>query len=322
VLAAILLATAVTIHPVAWVPVACAPFVLLLRTGRHRERVVTTLGSAALIAVAGAAIAAGPVLSVLHGQLGSQWGHASPHGARLVWLAALLPTPWIAGLAWNDRRARWLVPAVLLVATTMLDGSTNLFGWDTSIAPARAWHLLYRTTALAALLVWLARAGSIARRRSPRAPAFMAAIVGGIALLHAAATFRASTTLPTDALEARAFAPWLQLLPQSARVFYLRESGMMDQALPVYQCEPRMAQIFGVETSQPPVALAPGDYWFRSATCSTSMSRHWCDEVEQRVSLRPVHVERFAARPSLPHLPYDAPEVVSGLYRVESIREP
>src|SRR2546430_766713 len=95
-LAGLLLATAVTVHPVAWVPAAFAPAVLALRTGRCRERVISSLGAIGLIGAVGATVALPSVRAVLHGQLGAQWGQASPQGARLVWVGTLLAAPWIA----------------------------------------------------------------------------------------------------------------------------------------------------------------------------------------------------------------------------------
>ena len=97
----------------------------------------------------------------------------------------------------------------------------------------------------------------------------------------------------------------------------------MIQELPVYsRCGFSGPEVFALEVKEPPRTMLPGDYWFHSATCSSNLGRGWCDAMEHEAVLRPLHVERFPARPSLPYLPYDVPEVVSALYYVEAIRQP
>src|SRR3989475_12634373 len=150
-LAGLLLATAVTVHPVAWIPAAFAPAVLLLRTGHRRERIIASLGAIALVAAVGAAVALPSVRAVLHGQLGAQWGQTSPQGARLVRVGTLLAAPWIALLALPRRLAPWVLPVSLVVGAVTLDRMTNLFGVDSHIAPARAWRCVFVATPLAAL---------------------------------------------------------------------------------------------------------------------------------------------------------------------------
>ncbi len=322
-LAGLLLATAATVHPVAWVPVAFAPAVLALRTGGRRERVVAWLAALAVIAAIGAAVALPSVRAVLHGQLGAQWGDASPQGARLLWIGGLLAAPWLVALALPRRSVPWLLPVVLVVAAVVLDRMTNLFGMDSDIAPARAWRLLFGATVLAGLLTWLARLDGLAGRYDRRAAAIVPLLVGVVGVIHAATTFRAATSLPTDALEMTVFAPRLQSLPVGGRVFHLERSGDMMQELPVYsRCRFPGPEVFALDATGPPRTLVPGDYWFHSATCSSPLGRGWCAAMERDAVLRPLHVERFPARPSLPYLPYDGPEVVSALYYVEAIRPP
>jgi len=322
-LAGLVLATAVTVHPVAWVPAAFAPAVLVLRTGRRRERIISSLGAIGLIGAVAAAIAMPSVRAVLHGQLGAQWGEASPQGARLVWVGTLLAAPWIALLALPRRLAPWILPVSLVVGAVTLDRMTNLFGVDSHIAPAQAWRLLFAATALAAFLAWLARLGRLAKQRSRHAPALLAVLVGVVGVMHAVTTFRAATLLPTDALEMTVFAPWLQSLPATARLLHLGRNGDMIQELPVYsRCGFSGPKVFALDVKEPPRTMLPGDYWFHSATCSSNLARGWCDAMEHDAVLRPLHVERFPAHPSLPYLPYDAPEVLSALYHVEAIRQP
>ncbi len=323
VLAGLLLATAVTVHPVAWVPAAFAPAVLMLRTGHRRERIIASLGAAALLGAVAAAVALPAVRAVLHGSLGAQWMPASPQGTRLLEVGSLLAAPWVAGIALPRRSIAWILPALLILLAGTLNRMTNLFGADSHIAPAQAWRLLFAATALVGLLAWLARVGHLAKRHSRRAQPALAVLVGVVGAAHAVTSFPAATMLPTDALETTAFAPWLQSLPPTGRVFHLERSGEMIQELPIYsRCGFPGPEILGLDAKEPPRAMLPGDYWFHSATCSSSLGRGWCQAMEHGAVLRPLHVERFPARPSLPYLPYDAPEVVSGLYHVEAIRQP
>jgi hypothetical protein len=316
-----LLATAITVHPVAWVPAALAPTVLALRAGRRRERMISVLGAGAVIAVVVATVALPAVIAVMQGSLGEHWGHASPQGHRLMLVGGLLAAPWIVGLALPWRLATWVVPALLVAAAVILDRELNLFGIGSQSAPAQAWRMLFGATAFVGLLAWLARFGSAAKRYMRPAPGALAFIVCIAGLAHALTTFRTQTMLPTDALETAVFAPWLQSLPSTTRLFHLERSGTMMQELPVYsKCGFEGPEVLRLSAAEPPRNMLPGDYWFHSATCSSALGRSWCAAMEAPVVLRPLHVERFPARPSLD--PYDTAEVVSGLYHVEALRQP
>lgn len=322
-IAGLLLAIAVTVHPVAWVPAAFAPAVLTLRTGHRSERIISVLGASAVIAVIGAAVALPAVIAVMQGGLGTQWGQSAPQGRRLMLVATLLAVPWIVGLSLPRRLVPWVLPALLVADALILDRETNLFGVDSHIAPAQAWRMLFGATAVAGLLVLLGRSGLLAKRRLRHAPIALASIVCVAGVAHAVKTFRTVTMLPTDALETAAFAARLQSLPATTRLFHLGRSGEMIQELPVYsRCGFAGPEVLSLDAKEPPRTMLPGDYWLHSATCSSALGRGWCAAMEAGVVLRPVHVERFPARPSLPYLAYDAPEVVSGLYRVEALRQP
>jgi len=183
--------------------------------------------------------------------------------------------------------------------------------------------LLFGATALAAFLAWLARLGHLAGRHSRHAPGLLAVVVAVVGVTHAVTSFHAATLLTTDALEMAVFAPWLQSLPATGRLFHLGRSGEMMQELPVYsRCGFSGPEVFALDAKEPPRTMLPGDYWFHSATCSSNLGRRWCDAMEHDAVLRPLHVERLPARPSLPYLPYDGSEVVSALYHVEAIRQP
>jgi hypothetical protein len=320
--AGVLLATAITIHPVAWVPAAMVPAVLLLRIGRRKERIVSALSSGAIVAACVAAIALGPVLAVLHGSLGAQWGSSTPSGTRLAAIGIFVLGPWIVALAMPHRIARWIVPLALLVAASRLARYTVLFGELETVAPARAWRWLFAVTAIAAAAALLARIDSRLRRvRHGHFAIGVPVALVLVGIVHAAVTLRATTTLPTDALEATHFAPWLQSLPAGSRVVYLERAGQMIQELPLYSRCLEGPRVDAMSNEQPS-RMGPGDYWFRSATCATSQGRRACDEMEQRVHLRTIHEERFPARQSMRDLPYDSSDIVSGLYHVEALREP
>ncbi len=320
-LAAVLLSMAATVHPVAWVPVACAPSVLLLRAATRRERWSTMLGGLVLVGLVGCVLALSPALAVLHGSLGRQWGDQTPQASHLATLVFVLALPWTA-LLLPRRIATWVAPCLVIVMTLVADQRTNLFGQGSTIAPAEAWRLLFRVTALVAAIALVARVQSVARRRSRRVPALAALAIVVFGVGRAAATFQSATTLPTDALELQHFAPLLQALPEGSRLHYLSRVGRMCQELPLYpSCGPMRVLVANDRADQPPRPIGPGEYWFRSATCSTTEGRPVCDAIERRLVLRAVDEVTLPARTSLPYLPYDEGEIVSGLYHVEALRD-
>ena len=321
-LAAVLLSIAVTVHPVAWVPVACAPAVLVLGKGRRSERWIATFGALVVVVVVGCALSLGPVLDVMYGSLGRQWGGQAPRGASALALVACLSVPWACSLA-PRRLAVWLAPCGVMAATIAADRMTNLFGPESTMVPADAWRLLFRVTALVAATAIVVRLTSRARRPFVHAPVIAAIAIAVLGIVHAAWTFENATTLPTDALETQRLATELQSLPANARLHYLEGSDRMHQRLPLYPaCGVTRIRVVGESLRHPPRPIMAGDYWLRAATCSTADGRPYCDEIERHLVLRAIDVAHLPARPSLPYLPYDADDVVSGLYHVEALRDP
>ncbi len=322
VIAGALLSIAVWIHPVAWVPAALAPSVVCMRRGARRRRVASITVSAGIVGSIVLAAGLPAVLAVMRGSLGAQWGGAASQGSRTVWIALWLALPWAVAVITPARFVRWSVPVAIMVAAARADAHTNLFGPHSTIAPAEAWRMLFRAVSLAGALGLVARLESHAARRTRRASIALAAIVLVLGTIRIASVWRHETALPTDAQETAAFASLLQSLPPDARVHYLASAARHVQRLPLYQrCGPPSAIPFPLSPQDRSRSVLAGDYWFRTSLCSTAAGRPVCDAIERTLVLRPIRVERFDARPSLPYLPYDARMVVSGLYHVEARRE-
>jgi hypothetical protein len=320
-IAGVLIAIAGTVHPVAWVPCAFAPVALMLRLGTRRQRLTVALLGTTIIGIVVAVVALPAMLDVMHGSLGRQWGSAGRNTSRMVAIVATMTTPWLATALLPRRVAAWVFPAAILLMIPIADHFVNMFGSRSQLPPAEAWRMLFRVTSLAAAVPLIARVSSRARRFT-RAPSVIAALIVLLGSVVCACTWREWTTLPTDALEARTFGPILRSLPPTRTVFFLGSSGMMADDLPLYQeCTRGSAARASMTAGASPSRIAPGDYWFHAATCSTKIGRPYCDGIESHLVLRPLLITRLPARQSLEYLPYDRSEVVSALYHVEAIRE-
>ncbi|MEI8254671.1 MAG: hypothetical protein WCJ30_03275 [Deltaproteobacteria bacterium] len=319
--AGVLLALAVTVHPVAWVPAACIPALTLLRAGSRRSRAIVVLGSAMIVGATVAALALGDVRAVLHGTLGRQWGGSVPGHAKQASLVLTLAMPWIVGLALPWRLARWIVPGLLVLLAVRCDALINFLPTESAHAPTEGWHMLFRVTALGAVVAYAVRAERLLGRFTRHGATLVTAAVGFVGLTYAGLTLARWTALPTDALEAQALATELAALPESARVHYLGRSGLMLQELPCYtRCGMPGPVVVMHDTTEPPPQLAPGEYWLRAAPCATTRGRPFCDAVERGLVLRTRARHRWPARPSLPYEPYDGPWVDTALSLVESAR--
>lgn len=317
-IAGALLSLAMTVHPVAWVPAAFLPAVLLMRTGSRRHVLRSLLLSAAVLGAVVCVVALPEVIAILQGTLGKQWsGTVAPLAKAKIVL--VLGAPWVLFWLVPARLRAWVIPVLLLYAARRLEMETNMLH-DVKIAPGEAWKMQFGVLFFAAALTLVARSAKALLSQRKHGVAFLSAAILAAGLVCAMTRWQRWTTLPTDAAELRVFGPLLQALPEGASVWDLRDAEQHRQELPLYRaCTGLGPRARHVEVGSLPI-IPVGHYWFHSSICATPSGRATCDAIEQQLVLRPLHVETFHALPSLPYLPYDADEIVSGLYHVEAIR--
>ncbi len=319
--AGLLLSLAVAIHPVAWVPSAAVPLVLLVGPGSARRRLRRTALAYAVVGVVVAVTALPSVLSVLRGQLGQSWG-GSAHGSHsYIYPDRILHalTPWLAALVAlliAVRRPVRLVPRALACLAVVATASATDVITPSGARAVISWAFMALHLPVI-LAVAAAALSDLPRARWQATALGVALAVAGV--VFAARCYRASVERPTDARELTALLSWRERLPAGARVGALTRAGRHVLALPLYpSIDPKKRDVveFHEPERSPPTLAGARTYWYRSSLCSTREGRARCDAIERGLSLEPVATAVLPAIWSLNHLPYDAARIPVGLYRV------
>lgn len=329
--AGLLLGQAAVVHPIAWIPSALVPLVVLVGRGSFRRRLrlffvaLVGTGSVALISSA-------PILLRVYGEH-RRWGESIGSGF-LPHLINLLPTAsmtvailfglWTWGRRWpglgrNARLRRLMVGIVVLLATVALASGLHPFDAQALWIQHVAWSPYFPV--IIASVAAMASAVSIHRLPTRWAALLIAAV--GIA--YSVVNWQKLTVLPTDVLESKLASVWREELPEGARVFHLERAGMRISTLPVYKSSPREILLVRLRHEGAGARLAmgsarAGDFYYRSSLCSGEEVRPLCDELERSFQLEPVRLDVLPARPSMPYLLYDTDEVHVGLYRIKASR--
>lgn len=319
--AGLLIAKAVVIHPIAWIPSALVPLVVLMGKedlGRAlRSCVAAGLGSAFVALVSSGAL----VLEVYreHSRWGGLYGKLALQGLPFFLAVALVSIVGIQLTRQTKRLAalRALGPIVIqagalglaLILPAKMHALRGLTPWIHV-----AWWVPYLPLAIAAVA-----ALSSSFQKRPIHAYGVAAIVllsGGTLSLRQVEEL---TQLPTDALEANWVMSWREQLPEGARVHYLQRAEHRIFVLPIYRGRSRDIQAVPLRVESagdPPEARSLKGYYYRSSLCSGEEGRPFCDWVERNWVLEPVHIANLPALPSMPHLPYDTDTVDVGLFRI------
>ncbi len=319
--AGLLLSLSVSIHPVAWIPSAAVPLVLLVGPGSARRRVRRTALAYAVVGAVVAATALPGVLTVLRGQLGQSWG-GSAHGTHsYIYPDRILHalSPWLVALVVlliAVRRPLRLVPRMLACIVVVAAASATDVITPSGARAVISWAFM--ALHLPVILAVAAAALSDIPRARWQAAALGVALViaGGV---FAARCYRASVEMPTDARELTALLSWRERLPAGSRVVALTRAGRHVLGFPLYPTlDPRRRELVELRepAGSPPTLAGARTYWYRSSLCSTVEGRAYCAAIERGLSLEPVATAVLPAIWSLNHLPYDARSIPVGLYRV------
>lgn len=325
--AGLLIGQAAVVHPIAWIPSALVPFVVLVGRGSPRRRwglFFTAAAGTGFVALA----SSGPIVLRIyeeHRRWGSFFGSLLQERLSTLVLAAIVVLVLVSSFGALRRRsflrglARLETHALRTIALAVAWGIGAVLHPFGGLTPwiRHAWWGPYLPAILAAFAAVLA---SLAARRAYRARVLAATIVA-LGTASSIASFGAQTALPTDALEARFATTWREKLPNGARVSFLERAGQRITTLPIYPAPTRNIRAIRLrlddsQKAPQPEAMAFG-YYYRSSLCSSEAARAYCDELERGLVLEPIDLATFPARPSMPHLPYDTDEVRVGLYRVQ-----
>jgi hypothetical protein len=284
--AGLLLAQAARVHPLAWVPCALVPLVLLCRPGRPRDRVRRT----ALAALVIAAVAAPLVLPSLRAPLPGALGPGFLPGARALlartWIPIAIGGALATGLAVRFPKVgirAWVLAAVCAVAF-----ATDVLRGDAKVVHAA--HLLLYLPALIAAI-------------SAVQPGLALSVV---AMIHVLVE-RPMHALPTDALELQWAMQWREELPRGATVAALQRAEHRLLLLPLTGDALPVAV---------PLESTPA-FYYRSSLCFTPEGAPECVMFESTHKLRMISARRLPSIASLPWAPMPAGEIEVALFAVE-----
>ena len=285
--AGLLIAQAARVHPVAWVPAALVPLVLLARPGRPRDRVKRALIAAIAIGLVAAPFVLPTLRATLHGELGASF----MPGARRAFGSSLVASLSAVGAA---SIFAWFFPkvglrALILVAVVATVSATNVLAVDSQVVHAAHLHLYLPALVAAIAAIQPSTALTVA------------------AMVHVVAE-RPLRALPTDARELEWAMEWRESLPKGSSVASLQRVDKRLLVLPlVGEGLPRS---LALDEDKP-------THYYRSSLCSTPEGAPLCAYFEATHTLRLLSARRLPSVASLPWAPMPAGEIEIALYAVE-----
>jgi len=304
VIAGLFIAQAARIHPLAWVPAAAVPLVLLCRGGDLRVRVVRTAIAAIVIAF----VAAPFVVPLIRHTFGSGLGTGFLGGARVrvLSLSGRAAIAIAIGLALLVPRAtrRFAAPMLAAIVAVAAAIVTNVVQLDTPVVSAAYLHLF-----APALLGGIAGLAALVAR-----PKIVAAVIALIALGHVWSE-RRIVALPTDARELDWWRTLRDELPNDAQVATIDRVGSRVLFLPLFGT--RMPRTVRIEDDGR-AWFGPGPrYYYRSSLCVTAEGAARCERFEQTHRLREVSRRTFPSLASLPWHPLPGGSIDVAIFAVE-----
>lgn len=319
--AVVLSAQAARIHPVAYVPVALTPLVLLGyaivgETGSLRRAVV-----GAFVATS----ACGALNLLLNGGIFHRFweslGESGPafellrHKSLSSHLPETLISLGVVVLCCSITKRRALLLAAWLPIVAMMwtrDAYGQSLLWQSCydrlyvVLPTLALASLLPFGASATLNSWKSRMISIGLASLP-------ALVLSLVVLT---THRSSLTLPTtEQLEYEVLRGWLAPLSGDCRVAYLERSGKRLVDIPDYASQARGIRLGSPEDFEALLSSPGCLYFLHSSICTSIEGRPLCDAIEASTPMTELKIHRLPARPSARHLPYDRDHVAIKLLR-------
>jgi hypothetical protein len=316
--AGLLVAQAARTHPVAWVPSATLPLVVVVGRGRLRSRLIDAAVAAVVIGAAAAILAVGTISDVTSGGVGEAWlpdfFERIPRGRLNTALVFGAIAAVAIAFGARDRR-RGLLRAALLFVVVAVAFGTHVIG---AVGPiiVTGYVLLFLPAVVA--ILGTSVAGASTWRRSPR---LTAVALLGVLLAYGAGRSDALLELPTDAREQAWLLAQRAELPDDATVSFLGSAGPRRRLhLPFYgECGGVDGPV-AVPLSETTTERTLDGFWYRSSLCTTDDGRAFCDSVERRHRMRPLSGTDLPAIESMEGLGYDDGTVHVGLYAIEGPR--
>lgn len=309
--AGLLGAQAARIHPVAWIPLALAPLVLLGVSDSRRDvlrRVAVTVAGAVALALC--------IAAINHDWLFESLSSAGSQGP----LRAFRLEDWASG------SGRWLPRIAIVAAAALLWARPRapvLVGVASAVAllitrdmfaQSDVWRASYDRVLAPAIVLGVVAA---VPRTVFRKPWHAVVGAGGCAALVAALQVGAVATVTTEQQEYWFLREHLARIPLGCHIAHAERVGDRIVEIPDYVA-PGSGGVFGVQSPGDLVMAGRGRcvYWVRTSLCSTRVGQGLCDDAEQRVVLREVARAELPAVPSYRGFGYVTDPVSVALFEV------
>ncbi|MBI2392284.1 MAG: hypothetical protein HYV09_22035 [Deltaproteobacteria bacterium] len=301
--AALFVAQAARVHPLAWVPAAPLPLIAFLAADRPRRGVSVLAWVTLTILAILAALVLPTMLAALRGRLGEEFMPAAIELARRRGPFALGAVALAAAL-FAVRRAQPAARPVFALAVALSAASMgNVLRNDAAMIDAAWLHGFVPVIAAAIAAL------------STATPSRASIALAPILLLHVLHDAR-SLSLPTDAAEQAFCLEWRERLPPGAQVAWLERAGARVLALPLDgHALPRAVRI--QDDATPTLAKDGPRFWYRGSLCETPEGAPRCTAFERSHRLRPIESRTLPAVASLPWLPIGPSPITVQLYAIE-----
>ncbi len=310
--AGLLVAQAARIHPLAWIPAATVPAVVLAARGSWRRTIFATTLIAATVAVC-----AGPAIyNLLEGTLGQAWmpSLAFASGPPVA-LAILIPcvTALVGFKRWQRHRGSsqaGVEPRLLVLCALLLPLLVYIIGLTNFVRGDALWfrtaYVYLFVPALVALTFRL-----VSGQRGVAAVLALAAI--GATQLRAGEI----TVFATDVVETNLVRQWrdtTELLPRDQPLYYLGRAGPRGLVLPLY-ARPLVTRLAAKDLAD--TQIPAGTLYYRSSLCATPDGRDPCRVFEHAHRLTPLQHATLPNVASQPWLPYPNGPLEVMLFKVD-----
>jgi len=296
--AALLIAEAGRVHPLAWVPCALVPLVVLTLPGRRRA------WEASAVTLLCAAVAAVLVLPTMRATLAGGLGRGFLPGAKALFAEQrpmfALAVGAVVALASVRATRAFALPVGVVCLTVVVAAATDVVRADAAVVRSSYLHL-FAPTVLGGLAALPQRA--------------MTLWLGAVALVLHVSWDRRATPLPTDAQELAFALEWRETLPSDAEVAALQRVGDRVLTLPLFPG--RTATSVAVSAKGFAPFHQTRRFYVRTSLCATPEGAPRCAAFESTHTLRPLARRTFEARASLPWLPLPTRPIEVVVFLVE-----
>lgn len=309
--AGLLAAAAARIHPMAYLPLALSPLVVLgaAQAGSTREHLGRSLAAAAVIGAIVVATSGQIIVATLRAS------SMAKHTLRLLGPGELAVVVLMVICVWLLRR-RLPTPWLPLLAIASL---AALLATQDSFGQHPFWQLCYQRIFLPGML--LGAAPLLLGRLQRVAWAAASGVLAALVLAIPAAPYL--TTRTTEQLEYEFLQRALGELPEDCMLASVGRAGPRVWEAPSHllptRGSPGTAARRNLESAEDlSVPLASGEclLYVRSSLCSSAEGRHVCESIERESTLEELARRVLPAAPSYIELPYDRAEIEVVLFRV------